>query len=695
MAQNRKTPFIEKSRVREFLRSPAFRISVIYLLVSLAWITGTGSLAGLIAAKTEASLAGIELIKGIGFVLITSALLYLLIRRSIASLVEHERKIQRLNRVYSVRSGINSAILRIRDKQQLLDEACQIAAVHGLYEAVSIRMIQPERGTVETVASAGKAKEFIDNIKVTLSDEDPYSHGPTGTAMREARAIIINDMGTEPGVDPWREFINQYHIRSSAAFPITIGEKMFGVFSFYSRETDAFDEDEKRLLEEMVADTALGLEYIEKARYRAFIATHDVVTGLPNRTLLEDRIAQYLMRRHYHPKRMAVLVVIVIENYTRFVDTYGPSTGDKIVKKMAEKFEDILREGDTIAKLGSHRYALFLVDITSRKDVVYASQKLLSQLPGVITINGIELSPQYRAGISVCPGDAADADSLIRYANLALTSARKEELFYRFYSSQQKTESVLANTIERQLRQALKTDEFILHYQPIIDIKNRTVTGVEALIRWNNKELGTIPPPQFIPVAEDIGLIDQIGNWVIEQAVEQLRIWHNKKGREVYITVNVASHQLRDKRFAGNLLAVMERVNAGLPKSGLALEITESTLMEHSRTVIQHLTELKEAGLSIYIDDFGTGYSSLSYLHRFPVNAVKIDREFINGLPHDKGAVALVKGIIGMAHGIDLRVVAEGVETEEQLDILKDLDCDQAQGYLFSKPGLPNEIVLH
>ncbi len=350
-------------------------------------------------------------------------------------------------------------------------------------------------------------------------------------------------------------------------------------------------------------------------------------------------------------------------------------------------------ECDTAAKIGSHRFAVFLVDIGSRGDVAFASRKINASLPDRILLNGKDISPQYRAGISVYPRDAGDADSLIRYANLALTSARKEDVPYRFYTSAQEAETRHASNIERLLGTALKDGEFRLYYQPIIDTRSGRMTGLEALIRWENSELGMVSPAEFIPIAEDTGMIEPLGHWIVEQAALQLSNWSRNRGAEkVYLTINISTYQLRDKSFARKLLSAIERIDSSLSRGRLALEITESALMSQSENIMSQFARIKEAGFSIYVDDFGTGYSSLSYLHQFPIDVVKIDRKFVNDMIDNKSAEVLVRGIVSMARGIGLQTVAEGVETEEQFAMLKDLGCDMVQGYLFSRPVPPEEI---
>ncbi len=693
---NVRNPFTKRNRENRFLDLTALRISLIYLVLALVWIVISGRVSEIISITTDIPLASIELIKGTGFVLATGILLYVLIYRSVNKIKAREKRISRLNRVYAILSGINSAILRIRDKQELLDEVCSIATEYGLYEAACVRLINRETDEAEVVASAGEAQEFINHIKITISGNDEYSRGPAGTALRRGTCSIINNVRSNPVANPWYKQINQFGIRSAAAFPFILNNQVAGAISLYSKYTDSFDREEIRLLEDLAADTALGLTQIENEEKIYHMSFHDAVTDLPNRHLLEDRLEQIINRYRYKAtRRVTALIILSIENFRRITDDSGIDKGDGVLRELAAYLKNVVRDGDTVSHIDAHDFCVLLTDVASVRDVSLVFRKLFTSLPQVFDIADTEILPRYRAGIAIFPRDARDARELIQHARVALSGARESQEPYKFYAKSLQDQSRRENTIERALAGAIKNGELKILYQPIVDINSRKTVGVEALLRWTNAELGSIPPDEFVPVAEETGQIIPIGFWVIEQVARQFDKWLNDGIGARYIAINISSKQLQQKNAVRRFLEILIDSGGEHILQCIVMEITESALLENTEHVITELKLLKDAGIRLYIDDFGTGYSSLSYLRRFPVDTLKIDREFINGLPHDKEATALVKGIIGMARGIGLRVVAEGVETEEQFSILKDLGCDMAQGYLFAKPVEAEEIVLN
>jgi len=692
---NIRNPLTERTRTGRLFDPAALRISLIYLILSIAWIFLSGHVSEIISLNTEIPLASIELVKGTVFVLATCLLLYVLIYRSINRIKSQQKRIDRLNRIYEVLSGINSAILRIRDKQKLLDEVCRIATEHGLYEAACVRLINRETGKVEVVAGAGEAGEFINHIKVTISGNDEYSRGPAGTALREGTYSIINNVSSNPVADPWREQINRFGIRSAAAFPLILNNQVTGAISLYSKYTDSFDGQEIRLLEELAADTALGLTQIENEEKIHHMSFHDTVTDLPNRHLLEDRLDQIINRHRYKATgRVAALIILSIENFRRITDNFGIDKSDNVLRELAVYLKNSVRDGDTISRIDAHDFCVLLTDVASVRDVSLVFRKLFANLPSVFDMADTEILPRYRAGIAVFPRDTRDARELIQYARVALSGAREHQESYKFYAKSLQQQSRRESIMEQALTGAMKNGELKLLYQPVIDMKSRRTAGVEALLRWHNARLGTVPPDEFIPVAEETNQIIPIGFWVIEQAARQLGAWLNTGIDARYIAINISSRQLQKRGVARLFLATLKESEGDHVLERIVMEITETVLIENAEHVIAELKLLKDAGIMLYIDDFGTGYSSLSYLRRFPVDTLKIDREFINGLPHDREAAALVKGIIGMARGIGIQVVAEGVETEEQFCMLRDLGCDMAQGYLFSKPVEAEKIAL-
>jgi diguanylate cyclase (GGDEF)-like protein len=662
----------------------ALNITVIYLVLSLVWIAVSGRIA-VIFAPSPAILVHIEMLKSIGFVLVTTILLFILIRSSMLKHAGHEYRIWRLNRIYAMLSGINSAILRIRVRQELLDEACRIATAGGIYLAVGIRLINEDQNTVTTAAGWGDFPEFTGLMKKTVPGNDPYAQAPCAIALREGKSIAINDFGRESPIEPWHMELAANGIKSGAAFPLIADNQVKGVLSLYSGETGIFDAEEIRLLDEITADISLGMEYIEHESQLKYLNYYDVVTGLPNQLILEDRLSQAIARISFHPLRLTAVMSLSIDNFRRITDSTGRHTGDIVLREITAHLGSLLRPGDFVAKTGAHDFSILLVDLANDSDLSYVVNKLLASIPRVIQVNNKNVSLVYRAGIAVHPRDSDNTDELTRYAGQALSAAREQQAVLSYFSRELETRLERSNIIERELQSAIGNNELELYYQPIIEVKNRKTVSAEALLRWQNPHLGRVSPVDFIPAAEESRLIIPVGDWVIRQAARQLIAWA-EENLEISVSINVSPYQLRQDNFAGHVLEILKHTGLDLSRHKLSIEITESSLIESVDKVLYEFNILKQAGISIYVDDFGTGYSSLSYLRKFPVDIIKIDREFINGLPHIKEATTLVKGIIGMAKGLGLKVIAEGVETEDQFSVLAELECDFIQGYLFSAP---------
>ncbi len=420
-------------------------------------------------------------------------------------------------------------------------------------------------------------------------------------------------------------------------------------------------------------------------------ANFDNLTGLANRNLFYSRFEQELLRARRHNERLAICF-LDLDRFKAVNDTLGHHIGDLLLVEAARRLKAGLRETDTVARLGGDEFALLLPGVELSRDLEYIMQKLLDSLARPFWLEGHEAFVSGSIGVTLYPDDGQQRNELLRNADSAMYKAKEAgRNCYRFYTSTMHQEAQQRSLIESALHKAMERDELSLVFQPIVSTKGVRF-GCEALLRWHSEELGDVSPTQFIPVCEELGLIVNIGEWVLWEACRKAKSWYTRLGPDFFISVNLSSAQFGRQNIAG----LVERVlrETGLPPSALTLEITETVLVQHSHGVLVQLQQLRELGVHLAIDDFGTGYSSLSYLKRFPLSKLKIDREFIREVPFDPEACALVSAIVSMAANLNLKVIAEGVETEEQSAFLSALGCDYEQGYLYSKPLSEDALIV-
>jgi diguanylate cyclase (GGDEF)-like protein len=421
------------------------------------------------------------------------------------------------------------------------------------------------------------------------------------------------------------------------------------------------------------------------------LAYFDGLTGLPNRTLLKDRISQLLSQTRREGGGFGVLLLDV-DRFKGVNDSLGHACGDLLLARVAERIASSVRESDTVARLGGDEFVVVLPGVGHEEDVVAVVRKIVEELNRPIVIEGNDIFCTASIGIAIYPTDGASADILLKNADMAMHKAKEfGGDSYQFYSSELNHRAMERLTLETSLRRALERREFLLHFQPLLGIRAGRILGVEALLRWDSPELGMVAPARFIPLAEETGLIVPIGEWVLRSACEQLIILHGMGFTELSVSVNVSARQFRHDGFSAMVAAVLADV--GLDPGYLELELTESVIMERSETAKGILRKLKEMGVRLAIDDFGTGYSSLSYLKHFPIDRLKIDRTFVNEVTVDQDNAAIAEAIIALAHVLNLDVVAEGVETAEQLAFLAGLRCDVVQGYHIARPLPPRNLL--
>ena len=420
----------------------------------------------------------------------------------------------------------------------------------------------------------------------------------------------------------------------------------------------------------------------------AHSAQHDHLTGLPNRMLLNDRVGQAINLAHRHTKKVAVLFLDV-DGFKHINDSLGHPVGDKLLQSIASRLVDCVRGSDTVSRQGGDEFVVLLSEVEQPEDAAISARRMLQAVGQSHSLDHHDLHVTSSIGISIYPDDGPDAETLIKNADTALYQAKeKGRQSYQFFESAMNVQAVERQSIEEMLRRALQRNEFRLHYQPKINLRTGEIIGAEALIRWTHPVRGPITPAQFIPVAEDCGLILPIGKWVLREACKQARVWLDAGLNLPTMAVNISAMQFRDENFLEGVFAILE--DTGLDPRSLELELTESVLMKHADSAASILKSLKAKGVQLAIDDFGTGYSSLSYLRKFPVDALKIDQSFVRQITTTPAETTIVAAVISMGRSMKLRVVAEGVETQEDLAFLQAHQCEEAQGYYFS-PAVPPE----
>jgi len=413
-------------------------------------------------------------------------------------------------------------------------------------------------------------------------------------------------------------------------------------------------------------------------------AQHDVVTNLPNRLLLNDRISQSISLARRQRKHIAV-IFLDLDRFKYINDSLGHATGDQLLQSVAKRLLAGVRGSDTVSRQGGDEFVILLSEITYPEDAATSTRKILLSLSAPHSIVGQDLHIDGSIGISIYPEDGEDAETLIKSADTAMYHAKENgRNNFQFFKAEMNLKAVERQSLESGLRRALEREEFLLHYQPKVNLETGDITGVEALIRWRQPDRGLVPPSQFVPIAEDCGLILHIGRWVLREACRQARAWQDAGLPTVPVAVNVSAVEFRDKGFVEGVRAILSET--GLEACYLDLELTEGVLMEDGESTAAVLRTLKMMGVHLAVDDFGTGYSSLSYLRQFPIDVLKIDKSFVHQISGDPNDSAIVSAVIDMGKNLKQRVVAEGIETQEQLAFLQARHCAEGQGYLFSRP---------
>jgi diguanylate cyclase (GGDEF)-like protein/PAS domain S-box-containing protein len=604
--------------------------------------------------------------------------------RDVTTQKEAESRIAQLNRIHAVLSGINALIVRARNRDELFRQACRIAVEQGSMALAWIGVFDKNLGKLTLTASAGMDAEFLAALVRRI---DGVSNGSLGSSLAMQVAIdrkpfVSNDSQHDPTIH-FRDMHVKQDINSIAIFPLLVADEGVGVMVLSAHEPNFFQAEQLKLLQDLAGDVAFAMAQIEKQERLDYLAYYDALTGLANRTLYLDRVAQHV-RGAARGGKLA-LILIDLERFKNINDSLGRTAGDSILRQMGEWLTCDAGDATLVSRIEADRFAVLMSEATDGEDVARHVERTLERLMNhSFTWGDAGYRIAAKAGVALYPDDGEDADSLLKHAEVALKKAKVAGDRYLFYALKM-TEIVVGRlNLENQLRRALELDQYVLHYQPKMDVASGKLVGAEALIRWNDPVDGLVPPARFIPILEETGLIHEVGRWALVKAMEQYLAWLDAGLGSVRIAVNLSALQLRNRDFVANIQRVLS-VDADAA-AGLELEITESLIMDDVNLTIGKLDAIRAMGVRIAIDDFGTGFSSLSYLAKLPVDSVKIDRSFVSDMVLSPEGLSLVAIIINLAHSLKLRVVAEGVETEEQSRLLQLLSCDEMQGYLFSEP---------
>ncbi|MEP7288755.1 MAG: EAL domain-containing protein [Chloroflexota bacterium] len=586
----------------------------------------------------------------------------------------------------------NQTLEMIAANQPLTDVLVQLVyTVERQQPNVAAVIMLVENGYAYQEASLSLSDEFLAQINAQLIDPNTISWG-RAAALKENN--IVEDILEDPSWEPFREAVLREKMRACWSIPILgNSDDVIGLLVLFSHETGTPDDKMMGLIEQVVGLAAIAIEQRRLTDQLAHQARHDALTGLPNRLLFRERLQQAIAFSE-RTDSLACLLYVDLDHFKTINDTLGHSAGDELLKEVAQRLQSCIRPADTLARMGGDEFTIVLEALKDREDALQVAENIVNAMRARFLIGGQDLAVTASVGVSFYPLDGQTAEELLRKADTALY--RSKDLgknTFQIYDTIPSRKAFERFTLTNALPKALENNELVLYFQPLVDLNENRVGGVEALLRWDHPQFGLIPPDKFIPIAEESGLILPMGAWVLREACRQAQEWQ-EAGFRLFISVNVSAIQYDHKQF-------IDTVNRALKSSNLAptwleLELTESLIMHNTPENIQKLTQLREIGIGIAIDDFGMGYASLSYLQQIPMNSLKIDRSFVEEIGDDSLKTARGRSIIGaitsLGHNLGLSVVAEGVETIEQLTIIREKQCDFAQGFYFGKACPASDI---
>jgi len=608
-----------------------------------------------------------------------------------------ERATRLLAKMFAALSATNEAILRAGTADELYALVCDATVNVGNSLAAVVLLLEPGTSRLRPVVGTGESVEQMKETRFSIDQENTYGNGVCGKAFRTQTTYVNKDILNSEQGKPWWETCIEGGVVATCAVPLIKSGESVGVILFFLSKSTAMDKEIIALLTRIGKNVSFALDNFDRVDEKnqaderiRYLATHDDLTSLPNRVMFNQLFERSIKLARRDGHKCAVLF-IDLDRFKVVNDSLGHSAGDTLLVEMAKRLRDCVRDSDVVARLGGDEFVIMLDKISHRDEVAGVARKILAALRLPIMLGGHECRTTGSVGIAVFPENGGDSLTLTKNADIAMYLAKEEgKNDFRFFSSEIKSRPIERLTLESDLRHAEELDQLTLHYQPKVDVATGRITGLEALLRWSHPELGDLPPMQFISLAEETGLIIPIGLWVLKTACAQNMSWQHDGLPPISMAVNLSPRQFLHE----NLLRDIDQVlsSTGMPAHLLQLEITESMVMHNVDRAIKLLDAIRSRGVRLAIDDFGTGYSSMSLMKQFPIDTIKIDRSFVRDLEHSSEDRAIAKAIISMGKALDLRVVAEGVETAEQDAFLRGHQCDELQGYLFSRP-LPAEAI--
>ena len=596
-----------------------------------------------------------------------------------------ERQVTRLTGVLQMLSGINAALVRIQGRDELMNETCRLAHRVGGYAIAMVALINPTTRMARPVGWAGYDFLARPDSEFLVADHEAADTSLMGRVIRTGQAAVCEDIDQAPFVIDGRDMLIAAGIRSLACLPLRVDGTPVGSFLCGAVTSGVIGPEELLLLEEVASNLSFALQYLDKQDAVRFLSYFEPLTGLAKRPLFCERLSRLLKRGTDSLPRLAV-AVFDIEHLSVINDSYGRHTGDRLLQCVADRLKGHFPDTEQLAHLGGGTFVCMSALPERAEDEIRDLHREFTRVfDRPFDVDGHEVVATIRSGHACYPDDGKEPNELVQNAEAALKEAKSSGEQYLHHRIEMNSELAKRVGMEHRLRMALDEEQFVLHYQPKITLRTGTIAGVEALLRWQDPENGLTAPGVFLPLLESAGLMPAIGTWALRQAAADCRRWREMRFPPIRIAVNISPPELRRRNAAREILECIGDL-AGDPNWCLDIEITEGALVGDSSACVHALRLLRAAGVRIAIDDFGTGFSSLGRLSELPIDTLKIDRSFTSRLPTDRKGCTLVSTIIDLAHAFEMTTVAEGVETQAQLDYLVREGCDQSQGYLHSRP---------